>query len=62
MKQRDNDPCPLINFTELSRLAAGHEKSIQRSRIPKIHRKAFNTLFKIVNNWINEYYPENKQK
>jgi hypothetical protein len=29
------DPRRLLNFTELSKLAAGHEKSVQRNRIPK---------------------------
>jgi len=49
------DPRRLLNFTELSKLAAGHEKSVQRNRIPKKHQKHFNELFKFLESWQERY-------
>ena len=45
------DPRRLLNFTELSKLAAGHEKSVQRNRIPKKHQKDFKELFDFIERW-----------
>lgn len=58
---RKDDPCPLIDFSELSRIAAGHPTSIRRNRIPKKHRAKFSMLFLWVNSWANEHYPQKKQ-
>jgi hypothetical protein len=49
------DPRRLLNFTELSKLAAGHEKSVQRNRIPKKHQKHFQELFKYLEKWQERY-------
>ena len=49
------DPRRLLNFTELSKLAAGHEKSVQRNRIPKKHRKDFQELFDFIEHWQMRY-------
>jgi len=51
----NTDPRRLLNFTELSKLAAGHEKSVQRNRIPKKHEKHFQELFNYLEKWQERY-------
>ena len=51
----NSDPRRLLNFAELSKLAAGHAKSIQRARIPKKHKRNFQELYKFLEQWQEKY-------
>jgi hypothetical protein len=55
MTNHTPDPRRLLNFLELSKLAAGHPTSIQRARIPKKHRKNFQELFDFIEKWQKKY-------
>ena len=46
------EPKDLINWVELSRLLAGNESSVSRTRCPKKYQEKVDSLVSIIEAWI----------